>query len=112
MKKVNKIIRGTTIERNKSVIGESIERMLERVMEGEGEGAIEERDLVYNDSMSDTINPVTNIRSDKMEMLLDQKIDEHDYYRKKMAVAKDKKIAEKEAEKEAKSKAAGEDVVE
>lgn len=81
----------TTIERNESVIGESIERMLERLREGEGEGVIEDRDLVYNDNMSDTINPITNIRSDKMEMLLEQKIDEHEYNRKKMQIAKDEK---------------------
>lgn len=81
----------TTIERNQSVIGESIERMLERLREGEGEGVIEDRDLVYNDNMSDTINPITNIRSDKMELLLEQKIDEHEYHRKKMQIAKDEK---------------------
>lgn len=88
MKKPNKRAR-TSISRNTSVVGDSIEVMLEKLMEGEGEGAIEDRDLVYNENMSDSVNPLTNIRSDKMEMLLEQKIDEQDYLRRKMTVKKE-----------------------
>lgn len=80
----------TTLEINKSVIGDSIEVMIEKLMEGEGEGAIEDRDLVYNDNETDTVNPITNIRSDKMELLLDEKIGKYNHQHKKVAPKEEK----------------------
>lgn len=64
----------TKLNINKSVIGESIENMVEKLMQGEGENAIEDRDLVYNSDESMIVNPITNIRSDKMELMLEEKI--------------------------------------
>lgn len=74
---------------NKSVIGDSIEVMLERIKEGEGTDGIQDRDLVYNSDETATVNPITNIRSDKMELMLDEKISEQRYKRSKMKVQKD-----------------------
>lgn len=73
----------TTIEINESIIGDPIETMLERIREGEGEDSIAERDLVYNDNESSTVNPVTNIRSDRFELMLEEKIGEQEFKNKK-----------------------------
>lgn len=84
----------TTIQRNESVIGESIEIMLERIREGEeGEDGIQDRDLVYNDNEASIVNPITNIRSDKFELMLDEKIGEQEHKRRKMKVVdKDEEV--------------------
>lgn len=79
----------TLLSRNKSILGDSIEVMVERLMEGEGESAIEDRDLVYNDSEADNVNPITNIRSDKMELMLEEKIGYQEYQRAKMHKVED-----------------------
>lgn len=68
---------------NKRIIGDSIERMLERIREGEGEDSISDRDLVYNDNESNSVNPITNIRSDKFELMLEEKIGEQDHRKKR-----------------------------
>lgn len=90
-----------TINVNKSIIGDSIEIMLERIKEGEGTEGIQERDLVYNSDETMDINPVTNIRSDKMELMLEEKISEQGYKRSKMKVIteEEKTTEEKPEEK-------------
>lgn len=82
MKKIPKRIE-TTIKRNKSVIGETIELTMERLMEGEGLDAIDDRDLVYNDGETGVVNPLTNIRSDRMELMLEEKIGEYEFKHRK-----------------------------
>lgn len=108
----------TQLTINKGIIGESLEIMMERLMEGEGEGAIEDRDLVYNDSESDTVNPITNIRSDKFELMLEEKIGHQTHEKKKIT---DKEEAEKQRkereeilkkEKETQPKTEGENKIE
>lgn len=89
----------TTIERNKSVVGDSIEVMMERLREGEGEESILDRDLVYNDNESSTVNPITNIRADKNELMLEEKIGEYNHKHRKMKVVKDEE-GEGEEQKE------------
>lgn len=85
----------TTLNINKSVIGDSIEIMMERLREGEGEESIQDRDLVYNDNESGIVNPITNIRSDKFELMLEEKIGQYEHeHRPTMKVVK-----EEEAEK-------------
>ncbi|UYL83848.1 MAG: hypothetical protein [Wigfec virus K19_81] len=84
IKKYEKVFR-TSISRNKGIHGDSIEIMLVKIREGEGTEAISDRDLVYNDNESDTVNPVTNIRSDKFELMLDEKIGEYEHRNKKKA---------------------------
>lgn len=83
----------TTIEQNKGIVGDSIEIMLLKIREGEGEDGIADRDLVYNDNETDTVNPVTNIRSDKMELLLEEKMGEYEHKQKK---GKTPKVVEEE----------------
>lgn len=95
-----------TIDRNKSVVGDSIEIMLERIKEGEGTDGIADRDLVYNSDETAEINPVTNIRSDKMELMLEEKIGEQGYKRNKMKVVKEE--PKEEPKEEASDKQAGE----
>lgn len=73
----------TQLDINKGIQGDSIENMLERLRIGEGEEAITDRDLVYNDNESNTINPLTNIRSDKMELMLEEKIGEYEHKHRK-----------------------------
>lgn len=93
--------RKTTIKINNSVVGDSIEITMERLMEGEGESGIEDRDLVYNDGESGIVNPITNIRSDKMELMLEEKIGEYDYQRKRTAkITEEKPEVEKEVKEE------------
>lgn len=87
--------RRTLLSRNKGILGDSIEIMVERLMEGEGEAGIEDRDLVYNDSEADMVNPITNIRSDKMELMLEEKIGYQEYQRAKMH-----KVEEEESTKD------------
>lgn len=87
----------TTIQRNESIQGDSIEAMLERLKAGEGIEGIEDRDLVYNDSEASRVNPVTNIRSDKMELMLDEKIAQQEHKRKKMRVVDEKEKLDKES---------------
>lgn len=82
-KKRNKPRSRTSISRNKSVQGDTIEVMIERLMQGEGESAIEDRDLVYNDNEVDRVNPITNIRTDKMETMLEEKIGMYDWRHRK-----------------------------
>lgn len=77
-----------TINRNESVVGDSLEIMLERIKEGEGTDGITDRDLVYNSDETETVNPVTNIRSDAMELRLEEKMAEQGYKRSKMKVHK------------------------
>lgn len=84
----------TSLNINKSVIGDSIERMLERLMEGEGVDGIQDRDLVYNSDETMRVNPITNIRADKNELMLDEKIGEYEHKRSKMKVADDVKVDE------------------
>jgi tRNA(Ile)-lysidine synthase TilS/MesJ len=82
MKKIPKRI-PTVISRNISVIGDSIEVTMERLMNGEGLDNIEDRDLVYNDNEASIVNPLTNIRSDKWELMLEEKIGEYEYKHRK-----------------------------
>lgn len=84
----------TTISINKGILGDPIETMLERLKEGEGEDGIEDRDLVYNDNEADRVNPLTNIRSDKMELMLEEKIGEYEHKHTKMKVVKDEETKE------------------
>lgn len=79
----------TTIEINAGIVGDSIETMLERIREGEGEEGIPDRDLVYNDNESSTVNPITNIRSDKFDLMNDEKAGEYEHRHRKMKVVKD-----------------------
>lgn len=58
-------------------------------MEGEGEDGIEARDLVYNDNETSKVNPITNIRSDKMELMLEEKIGEFEHKHRKIKPDKD-----------------------
>lgn len=89
----------TTLSINKSVKGESIESMLERLKNGEGEEGIADRDLVYNDNEASAVNPITNIRSDKMELMLEEKIGEYEHKNKpKMKVVKDEEPKEKSSD--------------
>jgi len=80
----------TTLEINESVVGESIEIMLERLKEGEGEDSVEDRDLVYNSDETETVNPLTNIRSDKMELMLEEKIGEYEWRGRKTRSVEEK----------------------
>lgn len=73
----------TTISINNSIQGDSLEVMIERLREGEGEEGIQDRDLVYNDNEASRVNPVTNIRSDKMELMLEEKIGEYEHRSRK-----------------------------
>lgn len=82
MKKVPQRIK-TTISRNIGVIGDSIEVVMERLMNGEGLDGVEDRDLVYNDNEASVVNPLTNIRSDKWELMLEEKIGEYEYRHRK-----------------------------
>lgn len=91
------------ISRNTSVVGDSIETMLEKLKEGEGEGSIEDRDLVYNSDETAEINPITNIRSDKMELLLEETIGKYEHNRGKHQRKVDEENAKKEAEELEKS---------
>lgn len=94
MKKIPKRV-PTVIKRNNAVIGESIELTMERLMMGEGLEGIEDRDLVYNDGESSIVNPITNIRSDKWELMLDEKIGEYEHkHRKVNKVVEDTPIDE------------------
>lgn len=92
----------TKIHVNNTIKGDSIEVMIERLRNGEGEDAIEERDLVYNDNETSAVNPITNIRSDKMELMLEEKIGEYEHKHRKLKVVKDEpegsEITEKTAE--------------
>lgn len=74
----------TTLNMNSTIVGDSIEVMMERIMAGDGEASIEDRDLVYNDNESTDVNPLTNIRTDKFEAMLDEKIGEYDHKNRKI----------------------------
>lgn len=93
MKKIPKRIQ-TTIKRNKAILGDSIEIMVERLMEGDGEEGIEDRDLVYNDGETELVNPITNIRSDRMELMLEEKIGEQEFNHKKTQKVEEEKLEE------------------
>lgn len=74
---------------NKGIIGHTIEITMERLIaDGTIEG-IEDRDLVYNDNEVNLVNPITNIRSDKFELMLEEKIDFYDHKHKKVQVAQE-----------------------
>lgn len=77
------------LEVNEGIQGDTIEVMMERIREGEGEDSISERDLVYNSEESSTVNPLTNIRSDRMELMLEEKIGKQNWER-----AKNQKVTE------------------
>jgi len=82
----------TNLIKNKSISGDTIEKMMERIRnEDGGEEAIPDRDIVYNDNEVDTVNPITNIRSDKFELMLEQKNGEYEHKHRKieMKVVKD-----------------------
>lgn len=83
MKRIPKRIK-TSIKLNESVIGDSIELMIERLMNNEGIEGVEDRDLVYNDNESGIVNPLTNIRSDKWELMLEEKIGEYEFKHRKI----------------------------
>lgn len=72
------------LKRNNSILGDTIEITVERLMQGEGEDGIEDRDLVYNDGESSIVNPITNIRSDKFELMADEKIGEYEHKHRKL----------------------------
>lgn len=72
----------TSLNINNGVQGDSIEVMMERLIQGEGIDAVEDRDLVYNDNESGMVNPITNIRSDKFELMLNEKIGEYEHNHK------------------------------
>lgn len=74
----------TSIRINNSVQGDTIELIMERLMEGEGDAGIEDRDLVYNDKEAQDVNPITNIRSDRFELMLEEKIGEYEHKRAKV----------------------------
>lgn len=58
---------------NKTVVGDSIELMVQKIRAGEkGEDVIAERDLIYNEGESTEVNPLTNFRTDKEELRLDE----------------------------------------
>lgn len=97
----------TQFSMNKGIQGETIERMLERLREGEGTEGIQDRDLVYNDNEAANVNPLTNIRSDKNELMLEEKIGEYEHKHRKMKVVKDEEKAPDEGgnEQEGDSKA-------
>ncbi len=87
----------TTLVINKAVQGDSIETMLERLKEGEGVDSVQDRDLVYNDGESSTVNPITNIRSDRFELMLEEKQGEYEHKHKpKMKVVKDEEVVPEE----------------
>lgn len=69
----------TQIRRNKTIVADSIEIMIEKLREGVGEDAIEERDLVYYDNETTEINPLANIRTDKEELRLDEQIGKYKF---------------------------------
>lgn len=73
----------TQIKRNNTIVGDGIEVMIEKLKEGEGEDAIEERDLVYNDNETSTVNPITNIRSDKFDLMLEETMGKYEHDHKK-----------------------------
>ncbi|UYD39174.1 MAG: hypothetical protein [Wigfec virus K19_83] len=105
----------TQLSINNSIQGDSIEIMMERIREGEGEDAIQDRDLVYNDAESNTVNPVTNIRTDKFESMLDEKIGEYEHKNKKIQrteEAEKEKIKQKEEEKQKSTGTEGTETVE
>lgn len=93
--KKNRVIRKTTIDINESILGDSIEKMIERLKEGEGEDGITDRDLVYNDNETIDVNPVTNIRTDKMEKMLEEKIGEYEHRNRTLKIVKDEPEEEK-----------------
>lgn len=72
----------TQIRRNKTIVGDSIEIMIEKIRAGAGEDAIEERDLVYYDNESTEVNPIANIRTDIEEMRLDEQIGKYEHQHK------------------------------
>lgn len=78
------------------MLGDSIETMLERLREGEGIDGVQDRDLVYNDSETERVNPITNIRSDRNELMLEEKIDEYNHKHRKLRVVQDEPSDEAE----------------
>lgn len=73
----------TTLVINQSIIGDSLEVQLERLAEGEGIDTVQDRDLVYNDNETNQVNPITNIRTDKFDTMLEEKIGEFEWRHRK-----------------------------
>ncbi len=97
----------SSINVNESIQGDSIEVMMERLMEGEGEQGIEDRDLVYNDNESATVNPITNIRTDQMEARLDEVIGRQEHDKRKIQRTKDAEEDRKKKEEAEKTNKTG-----
>lgn len=98
MKRIPKYV-PTSLRMNKSVIGDSLELTIERLKSGAGIEGIEDRDLVYNNNETVTVNPITDIRSDKMELLADEKIGQYEHERRRTPrVEIEEKIADIEAQ--------------
>lgn len=95
--------KNTTLNINAGIQGDSIEIMMERLREGEGEDAIEDRDLVYNDNESATVNPITNIRTDPFEARLEEKIGHQEHKAKKLQRTKEAEKERKEEESKKKT---------
>ena len=86
---------------NKGIIGHTIEITMERLI---NEGAIEQiddRDLVYNDNEVNIVNPITNIRSDKFELMLEEKIDMYNHRHKKVQTENEPSQQENDSEENA-----------
>lgn len=84
---------------NTAIVGDSIESMLERLKaEGQGPEDMEDRDLVYNSDETTSVNPLTNIRTDKMEIMLEEKIAGYEYKHSKRQAMEEKRKAELESE--------------
>lgn len=69
----------TKLSINNNVQGDSLQVQLERLQAGEGLDSVEDRELVYYDNETTIINPLANIRSDKMELMVDEKIGEFEF---------------------------------
>lgn len=76
----------TSFDVNKGIVGDSIEVMLEKLRNGDGIDSIADRDLVYNDNETETVNPVTNIRTDRFDAMLDEKVNEYEHKHRRINV--------------------------
>lgn len=73
----------TQLEVNESLVGDTIEEILERKKEMKEQIETDNNELVYNDNETNIVSPTTNIRSDKFELMLEQKMDEQSFNEKK-----------------------------
>lgn len=97
MKKKFKRI-NTQIKRNISVLGETIEITVEKLLNNDLENSIEDRDLVYNSDETDIVNPITNIRSDKFDLMIEEKTGEIEHVHKKSTKIEETKTEETKTE--------------